>query len=431
VTQSRNDKKTPLLKREISFSSFSRKPKPEKGRKPAKQPKPEAQATTAVAPAQPAKFEAPAPKHEPSLLRREVSLSRKPTFREVVGLKVGASQLAAARIDNHDGLRLLQLERQPLPPGIVSSGEVRDVPALGAALDEFFRSHNLPRRGVRLGLATSRIGVRTVEIAGVDDERQLANAVLFRAHEALSIPVDQAVIDHHVIGESVDEGGIVNRRILLVVAYRESIDRFVAASKLAKIELMGIDLEAFALLRALSPNGSNGNARRAAVVAVNVGHDRTTLAVSDGEICQFTRVLEWGGANLVAAVARELRMQPLHAEQLMREVALTPAQVAPESEDNRIPAAADVARRELQTLARELVASLEFYQAQAGSLPIAEVLLAGGTTRVPGLTQELERLTRVRVRSADPLARVTVANEFEPGEDLASLAVAIGLGVND
>jgi hypothetical protein len=35
----------------------------------------------------------------------------------------------------------------------------------------------------------------------------------------------------------------------------------------------------------------------------------------------------------------------------------------------------------------------------------------------------------VRVRRADPLARVEVADSIETGDDLPSLAVAIGLGI--
>ena len=68
------------------------------------------------------------------------------------------------------------------------------------------------------------------------------------------------------------------------------------------------------------------------------------------------------------------------------------------------PRARAAVERELQTLARELVASLHFYQGQPGSLAISEVLVTGGTTKLPGLAEELERLTRVRVRIADPLA---------------------------
>ena len=149
--------------------------------------------------------------------------------------------------------RLLQLARQHLPAGIVVAGDVRDIPALAAALDEFFRTNKLPRRGVRLGVATNRIGVRAFDLDGIEDERQLENAIRFRAHEAIAIPVDDAVIDYHVVRESKDENGASSRRIVLAAAYRESIDRYVAACKAADIELVGIDLEAFALLRAVAP----------------------------------------------------------------------------------------------------------------------------------------------------------------------------------
>src|SRR3954451_10793564 len=125
---------------------------------------------------------------------------------EIVGLKIGASQIAASRVVNNGGptAKLMQLARVPLRPGIVVGGEVRNVSALAAALDSFFTENKLPRRGIRLGIGTNRIGVRTVDIEGVDDERQVDGAVRFRAHEALSIPPDEAVLDYHVVSESVD-----------------------------------------------------------------------------------------------------------------------------------------------------------------------------------------------------------------------------------
>ena len=44
----------------------------------------------------------------------------------------------------------------------------------------------------------------------------------------------------------------------------------------------------------------------------------------------------------------------------------------------------DAVRRELQTFARELVSSLQFYQNQPGSLGIGEIVLTGGTAQLPG-----------------------------------------------
>src|SRR4051812_2811520 len=76
------------------------------------------------------------------------SLSRTTRRRQVIGLKIGASQLAASRVMNGGSPQLLQLAREPLAPGIVSGGEVLDIPELAVALDSFFTKHELPRRGV-------------------------------------------------------------------------------------------------------------------------------------------------------------------------------------------------------------------------------------------------------------------------------------------
>ena len=60
---------------------------------------------------------------------------------DYVGVKVGASQIAAAQVQNNGGSKLVKLAREPLEPGIVIGGEVRDIAALGRALDDLFKKH--------------------------------------------------------------------------------------------------------------------------------------------------------------------------------------------------------------------------------------------------------------------------------------------------
>src|SRR5207253_773302 len=113
-----------------------------------------------------------------------------------------------------------------------------------------------------------------------------------------------SVLDYHVVSETADDSGRTVRRVVLAAAYRDSIDRYVAASKQAGVDVVAVDLEAFALLRTLAPPREGDEP--AAVVAVTIGHDRTTLAISDGTVCDFTRVLDWGGSSLVYAIEREV-----------------------------------------------------------------------------------------------------------------------------
>jgi type IV pilus assembly protein PilM len=407
----REEKKVPFWKKDLSFGGGNKAPKAKRAPKEPKERKPKE-----------AKQKAPKVKAE----RGSKGAKR------IVGLKVGASQLAAARVANNGSAELLQVAREPLEPGIVVGGELRDPDALAEALKEFFAKHKLPKKGVRLGIANNRIGVRTFDVDGIDDPKQLTNAVRFRAQEALPIPIDEAVLDYQVLGEGVGENGQPTKRILLVVAYRELIDRYMDACKKAGISLAGIDLEAFALLRALqAPQDGTAEDPSAALVAVAIGHDRSTFAVSDGRICEFTRVLEWGGAALNVAIARALDAAPSEVDGVKRSLALTDEMVPESLTPEQAKKARDAMRRAIQTFARELVSSLQYYQNQPGSLGIGEIALTGGTAHLHGLAGELERLIGVRVRVGDPLARMKVSKRIGETEQVGSLAVAIGLGIED
>jgi type IV pilus assembly protein PilM len=351
---------------------------------------------------------------------------------QLVGLKLGASQIAAAQVVNKGGPKIVRMARMPLERGVVVGGELREPEQLASALKTFFRKNKLPRNCVRLGISNNRIGVRTFEISGISDPQQLANAVRFRAQEALPIPLDEAVLDYRILEDRLGEDGDRVCRVLLVVAHKELVERYVSACRKAGLKLVGIDLEAFALLRALSdPTQTPGE--DAAVVCVSIGHDRSTLAVSDGRLCEFTRVLAWGGSALDAAVARVLDITPSAAVPIKHALSL-----AEEGEAAGLDARhADEARRamvgELQSFARELVASLRFYQEQPKSLGIVEIMITGGGAACGGLAPELERLIGIPVRIADPLARVKAQRTLEGGDaaSIASMAVAVGLGIED
>jgi type IV pilus assembly protein PilM len=414
--------KVPFWKKDLSFGGGKTKEPKEKKAKAEKAPK---------EPKEPKQKKAKAPKQPRRLRAPKIEAGGKGAKR-LVGLKVGASQLAAARVSNNGVAELLQVAREPLSPGIVVGGELREPDALAEALKEFFKKNRLPKKGVRLGIANNRIGVRTFEIEGIDDPKQLDNAIKFRAQEALPIPIEDAVLDYQILGEEKREDGQSVRKVLLVVAYRDLVDRYIDACRKAGITLTGIDLEAFALLRALqAPQAGAGDNAQAALVAVAIGHDRSTFAVSDGRICEFTRVLEWGGSALNVALARTLDAAPSEVEAVKRELPLNIETVPEGMTAERAAQARDAMRRAIQVFARELVSSLQFYQNQPGSLGIGEIVLSGGTAHLGGLAEELERLIGVRVRVGDPLARMKVAKKVGDPEQVGSLAVAIGLGIED
>ena len=355
----------------------------------------------------------------------------------VVGLKIGASQLAAAVVEEHNGRpEVVELARTPLEAGIVVDGEIRDAEALTNALRNFFVAHKLPTKDVRIGISSNRIGVRTFEIAGVEEDDRFDNAVRFKAHEVLPIAVNESVLDYRVLDERRAPTGEATRRILLVVAPREQVAPYADVAQQAGLKLAGIDLEALGLLRAFVEPQEPGARKSSdtATVVVAIGHEASTLLVSGGGVCEFTRVFDWGGGTLQEAIAQELEVPPAEAATILRHLSLSGTSARIEGlDDEARNKAIEAVRLRLTPFARELVSSLQFYQTQPDSLGIGEIVITGGTSQLGGLSDALHQMIGVAVRVGDPLQRVSVQRGAEAGFEqvIGSLAVAIGLGIDD
>ena len=416
-----------LLKKDISFKKKPASPKSKaKAAEAKEQPKDTTAATTEETTPTKTSSKLSMPKRAPKAKKVTAPSSSGGKHKQLVGLSVGASQLTAAVVVNNGHPKLVKAGIHKLPPEVVVGGEVRDSEALANEISTFFSEADLPRKNVRLGIGSSRTGVRVFERPAVDDPRQLANAIRFRAYETLPIPIEEAMLDYHIVEEA-----NMHDRVLLAVAYRDLVDRFAATCAAAKVDLVGIDIEAFALLRAVGGEPLKAGERaEAARVAVSIGHDRTTVAVSDGRLCEFTRVLDWGGARVTAAVARALDVEPAEAEKVKRSLNVA-ADATVDPSDERMTKAVEAARREVNGLARELASSLHFYQDQPDSLGFAEITITGGGAHLQGLAEQLEELIGIHVRVADPFARVGSGHGISSNGQDGALAVAIGLGIED
>ncbi len=117
----------------------------------------------------------------------------------VVGLEVEADSVAAAEVHVNGTAQLVASGIAPLAPGAVDDGEVADADAVAEALRSLFSTHKLSRR-VRLGIANQRVVVRTLRLPAIEDPKELAAAVRFSAQEQIPMPIEEAVLDHRVVG---------------------------------------------------------------------------------------------------------------------------------------------------------------------------------------------------------------------------------------
>lgn len=340
----------------------------------------------------------------------------------VVGLDIEPGFIAAAQVravGGEDGIQIDRAAGIPLGPGVLRDGEVADTEALAEALRELFRTHKLDKR-VRLGVANQRIVVRTVELPPLTDAKEIAAAVRFQAQEHIPMPLEQAVLEHQSLGV-VDTADGPRTRVVLVAARRDMVERLHAAARQAGLRPAGIDLSAFAMIRALQ-RGEQG-----ATLYVSVA-GMTNLALAEGSTCVFTRVVAGGTEALAAELAERRGLTLEHARQWLTHVGLETPLDAIEGDQEILAEARGVLVEGVRRIADEVRNSLDFYRAQAGALAAERAVLTGPAIAIPGFPEELGAAIGLTVETGVVAeARAGAHGGIDPGR----LAIAAGLAVEE
>ncbi len=390
---------------------------------------------------------------------------------DVVGLDIQPGFVAAVSAKVNGSIAAEKAATIALAADAMRDGEVLDEEALSDALRELFASAGLGKR-VRVGVANQRTVLRILELPPVTDHKELAAAVTFQAQDQVPMPLNNAVLDFHPLGV-IDTPAGPRQRVVLVAAQRDMVERLLGAVRRAGLTAEGVDLSAFALIRSLYRPDPEQTGR---VLYLNVD-GLTNLAIAEGTVCRFTRVVGSGlegmaselaerrGIALIDARARlaeadlsapapaaapvepvtEVPEHPdsegepaeqagtfetreeleAHESELSYEdlasVAPQPVEPAPQASEADVWTVLDNGIREISGEVRN---SLDFHRSQDGGGEVSHVVLSGAAEDIPGFAEALQTSLGVDVRSADISV---VAGGLDGQVSPHRLAVATGL----
>lgn len=349
----------------------------------------------------------------------------------VVALDMGSSAIAGVEIKaGRDRVALAKAAVEPLAPGLLHDGEIRDADALALELKRFWKANRFSGRRVRLGVANQKVLVRTIELPVLTDEKERRAAVEFEAAEHIPIPPDQSVVDFQPVMRYQTEEG-ERERIVVVAAHREMVEQLMSVVRRAGLQPVGIDLEAFALLRALLPTPSvvdEGSADTPAQAVVHVGAEVTNVIVAVDRNCHFTRLVSFGGAHLTQAVAERTGLSAEESEAVKVACGLLGEPLEGWDADT-VAEVRHALALGARPLVREIARSLDYYRSQPFARTIDRVVISGGTALCTGIDRYLQQGLGIRVEVGDP--RVALDDDGGLDPDLAARAsVALGLALD-
>lgn len=289
------------------------------------------------------------------------------------GLDIGSSSMKAVWLSTEsNGYFLSSASIITTPQRGMQSESPLDQEEVAQAIRTLMNEAAISTKYVNIALPENQVYTRVVDMPNLSD-KELVSAIYWEAEQYIPVPLNTITLDYKVLSrpEKPEQGGRMT--VLLVGAPTILIDKYEKVLSLAGLIITSVETEILSAIRStiIGP-------KFPASMLVSIGAVSTSLAIIRNNIIVFTYSIPTGGIALTRALAADFGFSLQQAEQYKRVYGLVEKTLG-----GKI---AQAAQPVLSLILTEMRKALAFYAEKFPDDPIRQILLSGGSAKLPGLT---------------------------------------------
>ena len=341
-----------------------------------------------------------------------------------LGVDIGFGGMKFVELKNEKGrARLITYAYADLPSDSLEKSLLNDTAYAADLLKKMCAKARTTTKRTISALPISSVFASILNVP-TTNEKELKDAVNTQAKKLIPLPLEEVALDTKVIDKvEKGEGVKASTRVLVTAAPKTLVAKYVEIFKGAGLELVSLETEAFAEIRALIGKD------KSTIMVIDIGSLRTNIMIVEKGIPFVTRSIASGGNAITQTIAKTLGIPLEQAESMKRDIKSMQA-FTPTGDLKPILSVL------LKPVLDEIRYSFNLYQSQGnGGQPkrIEKIILTGGSSLLPRLPEFLTQEMNVNSYLGDPWARVIYQPELRPLlEELGPrFAVTVGCAMRD
>ena len=340
----------------------------------------------------------------------------------LLGLDISSSSVKLVEL-SHDKAGNLVLDCcaiEPLERGWITDGNVEKFDEVAEAVRRLVKKSGTRTRNVAMALPASAVITKKIILPGGLTESELEIQVESEANQYIPFSLDEVSLDFCVVGPSATSAGDVE--VLIAASRKEKVQDRQGLAEAAGLKPIIVDVESYAsrlatarLIENLPNKGVD-----TMVALFEVGALTTSMQVIRNDEVLYERDQAFGGAQLTQLIVRQYGFSPEEAESKKR------------SGDLPADYELGVLKPFVESMAQEIGRALQFFFTSTPHNKVDYVMLAGGSSALPGLTTSVTQQTSFASLRADPFQGMTIGDkvlEKKMRREAASYLTSCGLAL--
>lgn len=371
-----------------------------------------------------------------------MGLFGKKQSKSFLGVDIGASSIKVVEFEAKKGRPILMTYGYAEIPVEEAGETLFDQPKrTGDLLARVCKEAGTKSISAMAALPTSRVFATILSLPDGKDARAKQAAVDAEVGKLSPLPLSEMIIQTTYLDEEkktekgkkekkeekvvVEPKGKQKQfRAMVTGSAKTFIQKYIEIFKAAKLNLQAIDTESLALVRALVGKD------KGAIMVIDIGSQRTTLMIVEKGIPFVSRSIQLGGDTVTRAIMAQMSLGEEDAERIKRDLGTVSATGS--GLTGGLP-------KVLEALMLPLVNEIHFaFQLYAGMelaqiKKVEKIILTGGSSHLPRLTEYLSQTLNLNVYRGDPWARVLFPQDLSSVlEEIGPrMSVAVGLAMRE
>lgn len=338
------------------------------------------------------------------------------SIQSYLGIDINATSVKMVELKRHGNKVALSTYgfSERLGDENMKESQTLDIPRIAELIAHISAKAHITSTAALASLPTFSVFSSIININSNVGKKDFEAAVNWEAKKVIPLPLQDIVLDWQKI-EGVGDG----TKILLTGAPKTLIQNYIGVFKAARLNLLSLETEIFALIRSLLGND------RSPVMIVQLGSSTTNIFVVDKSVPVINRSIAIGGINITQAIASSLNLSVAQAEQFKYDLMNT-------AEEGKAPVLPAMIVEALSLVTNEIKYILEVF-GNKENRRVEKIILTGGGSLLPGLTDFLAERFNLNTVIGDPWFRIAYPFELKPILQKIGprLAVAIGLAMRE
>lgn len=334
------------------------------------------------------------------------------------GLDIGATSLKLVMLEKQGATFILKAASiSPVPPKGMLSESPLDEEEMAQAIAKAAKDSGVDAKFINLALPENQVYTKVLEMPVLSD-KELASAIYWEAEQYIPVPLSNITLAWNVLKKP--QSVVTNEKmeVLMVGAPTALVNKYQKIIQMAGFQINAMETEILAAIRPLILSETFPTS-----LIVNIGAISTSFAIVRSGIMVFTYSMSVGGAAINRAIATDFNLTPEQAEEYKRVYG-----VSGKSLGGKIGRATEPI---LNSILEEIKKSIAFYsQKYKNDMPIRQIILAGGTAKLPGIELFFVSNSGIETAIANPwkiLSSQQIPKDIlDNGSDYA---IAVGLAM--